>query len=154
MQAVYGKEACKNNNIPCWSEVADKPHYLMSAQQGVNECGIYCLKFACMYDGDRCVEHIKNYDVCPCRLPSFCFMKRKIFSSYLFFLPLIVLTFFLSQDRSEDWKAEYMFRVLFHEDNKVPLEDLPKGIQCLSPTSTLSTQGEELLLMLTQLPAE
>jgi hypothetical protein len=60
----------------------------------------------------------------------------------------------LSQDRSEDWKAEYMFRVLFHEDNKVPLEDLPEEIQCLSPTSTLSTQGEELLLMLTQLPAE
>ena len=85
MQAVYGKEACKKNNVLCQSEVADKPHYLMPSQQGVNECGIYCLKFACTYDGDRCVEHIKNYDVCPCRLPSFCFMKRKIFSSYLFF---------------------------------------------------------------------
>jgi hypothetical protein len=43
-----------------------------------------------------------------------------------------------------------MFRVVFHPDNSIPLEDLPEEIQCLSPYSTLLTQGEELLLMLTQ----
>ena len=90
----------------------------------------------------------------PADYPVFVLWSKKYFLHICFFRSLCWHFYFLSQDRSKDWKAEYMFRVLFHEDNKVPFEDLPEEIQCLSPTSTLSTQGEELLLMLTRLPAE
>jgi hypothetical protein len=63
---------------------------------------------------------------------------------------LLTSLLYIFQERSQDWKAENIFRVVFHSDNSIPLEELPEEIQCLSPYSTLSTQGEELLLLLTQ----
>jgi hypothetical protein len=55
------------------------------------------------------------------------------------------------QPRVDDWKAEYLYSTVFHVNNKVPLHDLPVEIQCLSPHSVLSTQGEELIMMLSQM---
>jgi hypothetical protein len=46
--------------------------------------------------------------------------------------------------------GEYMFSIVFHPKNVVPLEDLPEEIQCLSPYSFLSKEGEDLLQLLTQ----
>ena len=117
---------------------------MQPAQQGLNECGVYSLKFACTFDGEKCVGGLQNYDVCSLEIPSY-------FCSFVLCFCLsadFILIYF--QHRSQDWKVENMFRVVFHEDNCVPLEDFPEEIQCLSPYSTLSTQGEELLLMLTQ----
>jgi hypothetical protein len=39
---------------------------------------------------------------------------------------------------------------VFHHQNDLLLQDLQEEIQCLSPHSALSTQGEELLLLLSQ----
>jgi len=93
------------------------PHYFDRdnlARQGVNECGVYALKFADIFDGDKCVEQILHYD-----------------------------------ERSKDWKAEFMYRVFFHQDNKVLLDDISEEIQCLSPHISLLPKEEELLLLLT-----
>jgi hypothetical protein len=46
--------------------------------------------------------------------------------------------------------GEYMFSIVFHPKNTVPLEDLPEEIQCLSPYYFLSKEGEDLLQLLTQ----
>ncbi|KAM0902651.1 hypothetical protein ACQ4PT_019177 [Festuca glaucescens] len=53
--------------------------------------------------------------------------------------------------RVDDWKAEYLYSTVFHVNNMIPLHDLPVEIQCLSPHSVLSTQGEELIMMLIQI---
>lgn len=83
------------------------------------------------------------------------FIFHRISNVFLFFLLvlLIILCFsgFCLQVRVDDWKAEYLYSTVFHVNNKVPLHDLPVEIQCLSPHSVLSTQGEELIMMLSQM---
>ncbi|KAK1609937.1 hypothetical protein QYE76_033610 [Lolium multiflorum] len=63
----------------------------------------------------------------------------------------VVLDIANDDPRVDDWKAEYLYSTVFHVNNMIPLHDLPVEIQCLSPHSVLSTQGEELIMMLSQM---
>jgi hypothetical protein len=122
LEAFYGQEVYKKSNRPKWGKLAEIPIYLTSQtpQQGFNECGVYSLKLASIFDGDKFVEHIDDFDV---RL----FQIYSLYSfEYLHFLRLFLVS--CLQERSKDWKAEYMFRVIFHPNNKILLEDLPEEI--------------------------
>jgi uncharacterized membrane protein len=83
----------------------------------------------------------------------FIFIDEVIFSyiSVFFFFIILAFSVYFMQPRVDDWKAEYLYSTVFHVNNKVPLHDLPVEIQCLSPHSVLSTQGEELIMMLSQM---
>lgn len=88
LQAVYGKEVYKKSGQNNWTTVSNVPHYFDQdtlARQGVNECGVYALKFADTFDGDKCVEQILNYDVC--------FLKTTIQPRKLFTVCVIFLCF-------------------------------------------------------------
>jgi hypothetical protein len=50
------------------------------------------------------------------------------------------------QPRSLDWKAEHMHTLVFHSDNIVRVDELPKEIRCLSPLSDELTEEEEDVL--------
>ena len=83
----------------------------------------------------------------------FIFIDEVIFSYIFEFFLFIILAFsvYFMQPRVDDWKAEYLYSTVFHVNNKVPLHDLLVEIHCLSPHSVLSTQGEELIMMLSQM---
>jgi uncharacterized membrane protein len=105
------------------------------------------LKFASSFDGDQVVLDIADDDVC------FYLHRWSNFFLYFCIFLFIILAFsvYFMQPRVDDWKAEYLYSTVFHVNNKVPLHDLPVEIQCLSPHSVLSTQGEELIMMLSQM---
>jgi len=52
---------------------------------------------------------------------------------------------------SQDWKAEFMYTVFFHPENKVLLDDIPEEIQCLFPELTLCAKEEELLQLFSKM---
>ena len=79
-----------------------------------------------MYDGQRLVEKILKSDV-----------TASLFSFYFFFLydNLFLITclhlFSLFQPAVEDWKAEYMFQLLFNSSNMLCYEDMPLELRDL-----------------------
>lgn len=71
MEHVYGKEEYKKSGHSSWGKVAEKPTYVDVAEQGGNECGYFCLKFAYTLNGYELGEKIQNQDVCNFRKPIF-----------------------------------------------------------------------------------
>lgn len=74
-----------------------------------------------------------------------------LFKLFVFLVYTFSLIFSVFHVRVAQWQEENLFRVVFHAENKVQLDDLPEEIQSLSPHSFLSKEGEELLHLLTQM---
>ena len=75
LKAIYGEKMYKSRNHPDWVKLAEKPSYPVVPAQGANECGIYVLRMAQLYDGQCLVEKILKSDV-----------TASLFSFYFFFL--------------------------------------------------------------------
>ena len=120
LKAIYGEKMYKSRNLPDWVKLAEKPSYPVVPAQGANECGIYVLRMTQLYDGQRLVEKILKSDV-----------TASLFSFYFFVLydNLFLITclhlFSFFQPAAEDWKAEYMFQLLFNPLNMLCYEDMP-----------------------------
>ena len=65
MKEVYGTKEYSAHNDVDWEAAAEHCNYVLTPEQGANECGFYVLKVACTYDGVSFVEKIKNKDVSP-----------------------------------------------------------------------------------------
>ena len=63
MKEVYGTEEYSAHNHVDWESAAEHCNYVLTPEQGANECGFYALKSACTFDGVSFVEKIKNKDV-------------------------------------------------------------------------------------------
>ena len=134
LKAIYGEKMYKSKNHPDWVKLAEKPSYPVVPAQGANECGIYVLRMTQLYDGQRLVEKIIKTDVTPSLFSSFScyfFYYFNFFFTFLFlmttFYLITVCIFFnfLSQPAVEDWKAEYIFQLLFNSSNMLCYEDMP-----------------------------
>ena len=62
MKEVYGTEEYSAHNHVDWESAAEHCNYVLTPEQGANECGFYVLKSACTFDGVSFVEKIKNKD--------------------------------------------------------------------------------------------
>ena len=71
LKAIYGEKMYKSRNLPDWVKLAEKPSYPVMPARGANECGIYVLRMAQLYDGQRLVEKILKSDVTPSLFSSF-----------------------------------------------------------------------------------
>ena len=72
MKEVYGMAAFNSKTLVQWDVVAERCNYVLTPEQGCNECGFYSLEVARSYDGEKLIKKIKNKDV-----SSFC---RKTFN--------------------------------------------------------------------------
>ena len=126
LKAIYGEKMYKSKNHPDWVKLAEKPSYPVVPAQGANECGIYVLRMTQLYDGQRLVEKILKSDV-----------TASLFSFHFFVLydDLFLITFLhlfsFFQPAVEDWKAEYMFQLLFNPSNMLCYEDMPLELRDL-----------------------
>ena len=80
MKEVYGIKACNTHNDVDWEAAVDHCNYVLTPEQGANECEFYALMVACTFDGVTFAEKIKNKDVSPF------FLFVKITLSILFFV--------------------------------------------------------------------
>ncbi|XP_037474157.1 uncharacterized protein LOC119350418 [Triticum dicoccoides] len=62
MKEVYGEAAYNSSRHPRWEHLAERCSYAKMPEQGVNECGVYMLKAAFLYDGIKLVEEVKKHD--------------------------------------------------------------------------------------------
>lgn len=67
-----------------------------------------------------------------------------IFPGAIFFSTCVL------QPRSTDWKAEFLYTIIFHRDNLIHVDDLPLEIRCLAPGYDVSEEDERLLWSLAQ----
>lgn len=63
MKEVYGVSAFNKKDTVQWDVAADRCRYVLTPEQGVNECAFYMMKMALVYDGIKITEQIKNKDV-------------------------------------------------------------------------------------------
>src|SRR4051812_7096940 len=63
MKKVYGVSALNKKDTVQWDVAADNCRYVLTPEQGVNECAFYMMKMALVYDGIKITEQIKNKDV-------------------------------------------------------------------------------------------
>lgn len=63
MKEVYGVSAFNKKDTVQWDVAADRCRYVLTSEQGVNECAFYMMKMALVYDGIKITEQIKNKDV-------------------------------------------------------------------------------------------
>ena len=95
--------------------------------QGANECGIYVLRMTQLYHCQRLVEKILKSDV-TASLFSFHFF---VLYDNLFLITGLHFFFFFFQPAVEDWKAKYMFQLLFNPSNMLCYEDMPLELRDL-----------------------
>ena len=133
MKVIFGEKMYKSKNHPDCVKLAEKPSYPVVPAQGANECGIYVLRLTQLYDGQRLVEKIIKSDVTPSLFSSFsCYFFLIILPfHFLFFMTTFLFNHclhflnFLFQPAVEDWKAEYMFQLLFNSSTMLCYEDMP-----------------------------
>ena len=121
LKAIYGEKMYKSRNHPDWVKLAEKPSYPVVPAQGANECGIYVLRMTQLYDGQHLVEKILKSDV---TASVFSFHFFVLYDNLLFNHCLHFFNF-LFQPAVEDWKAEYMFQLMFNPSNMLCYEDMP-----------------------------
>jgi hypothetical protein len=73
LKTIYGEKLYNSKNHPNWVKLAEKPSYPAVPAQGPNECGIYVLRLAQVYDGVRLVDRIIKSDVIPYLFLIFCY---------------------------------------------------------------------------------
>ena len=100
MKEVYGVSAFNKKDTVQWDVAADRCRYVLTPEQGVNECAFYMMKMALVYDGIKITEQIKNKDVSFYifswnTATFFCFWyclnSTRFLSTYLFFFGFIFL---------------------------------------------------------------
>jgi hypothetical protein len=90
---------------------------------------------ACTYDGEKVFEKLKNKDV-SCSF------------QFLFFHVVLPLFFRFAdcvfyQKCVEDWKAEYMYQLMFHPKNEMVPADWPVVVQDLILLLGLASQSTQ-----------
>jgi uncharacterized membrane protein YhaH (DUF805 family) len=139
LKQVYGvAEFNKHNGNIQWDVVADRCSYPKTPAQGANECGFYALRICATYGGDKIADNIKNQDVSVV----LCFFRCIALLSYflLFFICFFFPFLIVYQRRVEDWKAEYMYQLLFHPKNEILAEQWPSMLKDLMLLIGLGSQ--------------
>ena len=111
MKRVYGANVYNEHFVHDWIAAAEECVYMPTPLQGANECGFYAMKIACLFDGLKLVQNIKNKDVSATVL----FSARTFF--FVFLSCVFIVLFIYMQSRVEHWKAEYMYQLMFHHNN-------------------------------------
>ena len=63
MKEVYGTNEYNKRNKYDWEALAEKCRYVVTPEQGANECGYYVMRMASLFDGEKYVVPLKNKDV-------------------------------------------------------------------------------------------
>jgi hypothetical protein len=138
IKQVYGvAEFNKHNGNIQWDVVADRCSYPKTPAQGVNECGFYALRICATYGGDKIADNIKNQDVSVVLCFSRCIALCLFFTVFLMFFFAFLIVY---QRRVEDWKAEYMYQLLFHPKNEILVEEWPSMLKDLMLLIGLGSQ--------------
>ena len=146
LKEVYGEaEFNKHNDNIDWDVAADRCFYVTTPEQGPNECGFYALKVILNYNGEKLVEKFKNKDVCFYACFYSIFLLGYLFRILLWFNISLYFLFLVSiyQARVEDWKAEYMFQILFHPKNIITPDMWPSELKDLVLLLGLSSQNSQ-----------